>query len=114
MVARLSLAPEKPGGMELVSALAAEGIVLSAAHTDADAKDMEEALCRGLSIATHTFNGFFPVHHREENGIAVVLTDDRMICEFIPDLLHISKYAAKLILAAKGYEKTFICSYARW
>jgi N-acetylglucosamine-6-phosphate deacetylase len=112
VVLRLSLAPELPGGMELISKLATEDVVLSAAHTDAMAGDMEEAISRGLTMATHTFNGFFPVHHREENGIAAVLTDDRIICEFIPDLQHISKYAARLIMAAKGYEKTFICSDA--
>ena len=112
VIARVSIAPEKPGGMELVSYLAKKGIVVSAAHTDSMAKEMEEAISKGVSIATHTFNGFYPVHHRQENSIGVVLTDDRIICEFIPDLQHINVYAARLIMKAKGFEKTFICSDA--
>ena len=112
VIVRVSLAPEKRGGMELISYLAQKGVVVSAAHTDSMAKEMEEAISKGISIATHTFNGFYPVHHRQENSIAVVLTDDRIICEFIPDLQHINVYAARLIMKAKGFEKTFICSDA--
>lgn len=112
VISRFSVAPEKPGGMELVSYLAGKGVVVSAAHTDSMAKEMEEAISKGVSIATHTFNGFYPVHHRQENSIGVVLTDDRIICEFIPDLQHINVYAARLIMKAKGFDKTFICSDA--
>ena len=112
VIVRVSLAPEKRGGMELISYLAQKGVVVSAAHTDSMAKEMEEAISKGISIATHTLNGFYPVHHRQENSIAVVLTDDRIICEFIPDLQHINVYAARLIMKAKGFEKTFICSDA--
>ena len=112
VIARVSVAPEKKGGMELVSYLAQKGIIVSAAHTDSMAKEMEEAISKGVSIATHTFNGYYPVHHRQENSIGVVLTDDRIICEFIPDLQHINVYAARLIMKAKGFEKTFICSDA--
>ena len=112
VIVRVSLAPEKPGGMELITELTSKGVVVSAAHTDSMAAEMEEALAKGVTISTHTFNGFYPVHHRQENSIGVVLTDDRIICEFIPDLQHINKYAARLIMRAKGFEKTFICSDA--
>ena len=111
-VLRVSLAPEKTGGMELITYLVNRGKYVSIAHTDSMAKDVEEAIGKGATISTHTFNGFFPMHHRQENGIAAVLTDDRIICEFIPDLQHINKYAARLILRSKGFEKTFICSDA--
>ncbi len=111
-IVRVSLAPEKKGGYELTKYLVKKGIVVSAAHTDSMAKEMEEALACGVTISTHTFNGFYPVHHRSENSIGVVLTDDRITCEFIPDLQHINKYAARLIMKAKGFERTFICSDA--
>ena len=111
-VLRVSLAPEKTGGMELITYLVNRGKYVSIAHTDSMAKDVEDAIGKGAPISTHTFNGFFPMHHRQENGIVAVLTDDRIICEFIPDLQHINKYAARLILRSKGFEKTFICSDA--
>lgn len=112
VIARVSLAPEKKGGMELVRYLAGKGVVVSAAHTDADAQQMEEAIANGLTMVTHTFNGMYAFHHRKEGAIGVTLTDDRITCEFIPDLQHINKYAAMLIMKAKGFEKTFICSDA--
>ncbi len=112
IVRRVSLAPEKKGGMQLIQYLAQKNILVSAAHTDANASDMEQAIAQGLSIVTHTFNGMYAFHHRKEGAISVTLTDDRITCEFIPDLHHINKYAAKLIMKAKGFDKTFICSDA--
>ncbi len=112
VIVRVSLAPEKKGGMELIGYLAQKGVVVSAAHTDANAAEMEEAIAKGVTMVTHTFNGMYAFHHRKEGAISVTLTDDRVTCEFIPDLHHINKYAAKLIMKAKGFEKTFICSDA--
>ena len=109
-IVRFSVAPEKEGAMELIPYLVKKGIVVSAAHTDSTAPIMEEAIAKGVTISTHTFNGFYPFHHRNECSIGVVLTDDRITCEFIPDLQHINKYAARLIMKAKGFEKTFLCS----
>ncbi len=112
IILRMSMAPELPGGSELAAYLYGKGVVVAAAHNNATAAEMEHAIEQGVFIATHTFNGFSPFHHRQENSISVVLTDPRVTCEFIPDLQHISKYAIKLILSCKGYENTFICSDA--
>jgi len=112
IIRRVSLAPELPGGSELAAYLYGKGTVVAAAHTNATAAEMEHAIGQGVFISTHTFNGFFPFHHRQENAISVVLTDPRVVCEFIPDLQHITKYAIKVILGCKGFEKTFICSDA--
>ncbi len=110
IISRVSLAPERAGSRQLIEYLKEKGIAIAAAHTNASAKLMEETIQAGLTIATHAFNGYYPFHHREENAISVILTDPRIVCEFIPDLQHITKYAIRLLLASKGTEKTFICS----
>ncbi|HEX3027063.1 MAG TPA: N-acetylglucosamine-6-phosphate deacetylase [Clostridia bacterium] len=112
IITRVSIAPEKKGGFELVKELVEDGVLVSVAHTNANADEMEKAIDLGLSLCTHTFNGMFPFHHRNTGSIGVVLTDDRITCEFIPDLHHITKLAIRLILKSKGTENTIICTDA--
>jgi N-acetylglucosamine-6-phosphate deacetylase len=52
----MTLAPELPGALELIDALVARGIVVSAGHTNATAAEAHEAFDRGVSTVTHLFN----------------------------------------------------------
>ena len=62
----------------------------------------EAAVNAGFHRATHVFNGMVPFAHREPGLLGAALTDPRIECEMICDLVHLSAPAVKLVLLAKG------------
>ena len=52
----VTLAPELPGALELIAALAARGIAVAIGHTDADAATCRAAFDRGARALTHVHN----------------------------------------------------------
>ena len=67
---RITLAPEQPGGAELLAACRANGIVVSLGHTDATAAQARAALDAGATSATHLYNAMPPLHHRTPGAAA--------------------------------------------
>ena len=70
IVRLMTLAPELPGAEAFIRAAAAQGIRISAGHSDASYETMESALDWGLSQITHLFNGMNPLHHRAPGVLA--------------------------------------------
>lgn len=101
----VTLAPEQPGGLELVRRLAARGVVASLGHTDATFTQAQEAAEAGADHATHTFNAMRPFHHREPGTVGWVLQDDRAYAELIYDRVHVHPDAAALLLKSKPKDK---------
>lgn len=108
----LSLAPELPGAMEVISFLKNQGITVSAGHTEATFEVMREGIHRGITQVTHLFNGMRAFSHREPGPIGAALTDDRVVCELICDGVHLHPAAMKLALRAKGRDKVALISDA--
>jgi N-acetylglucosamine-6-phosphate deacetylase len=98
----MTLAPELPGAMELVRALAARGAVASLGHSDADAAQARAAIAAGARSATHVFNAMGPLHHREPGILGAVLDAPEVACELICDGVHVAPESMRLVLAAKG------------
>lgn len=109
-VVRVTLAPELPGGMELVRYLAAHGVLPSIGHSAATAEEAARAIRLGVRCATHTCNGMEPLHHRRPGVLGVVLTDDAVCAELIADLIHIDPLMIRLIYRAKGEAGCFYCT----
>ena len=110
IVSRITLAPEKAGGLELTRELSDKGIVVSIGHSIASAEETQRAIENGITGNTHTCNGMRLMHHREPGVLGISLTDDRMWVEFIADMIHISAIIVKLIYRAKGVEKCYYCT----
>ena len=55
-ITTMTVAPELPGGLDLVAALVARGIVVHIGHTDADAATAHAAFDRGARALTHIHN----------------------------------------------------------
>ncbi|HML48227.1 MAG TPA: amidohydrolase family protein, partial [Clostridia bacterium] len=70
----IALAPELPGGLDLVDALVARGIRVACGHSDATYEQAMEAVAHGVSVATHTFNAMSPIHHRAPGMAGASLT----------------------------------------
>ena len=98
----VTLAPEE--NLSLIGELSKRRIV-SLGHSNADYDTTKRAIELGARLSTHTFNTMNPLHHREPGIVGAVLEDDRVYCEFIPDLVHLHPAIVKLIWRAKGRER---------
>lgn len=106
----VSLAPEKQGALELISYLKDKGIKVTMAHSNASYDETILAINRGLTIASHLYNGMRPFNHREPGIIGGSLTDDRVYCEIIYDRVHLHDVAVEIALRMKGKEKIVLVS----
>lgn len=100
----ITMAPELPGGLELVAHAKAAGLVVSMGHTDADYTQAREAIRAGARHATHTYNAMRPFTHRDPGVIAAVMTDPDVTAEIITDLVHVAAPAIQILLGVKGFD----------
>ncbi len=98
----VTLAPERPGGLEAVRALVARGIAVSIGHTEATADVVRAAADAGARLVTHTFNAMRPLHHREVGPAGVALLDERLHPAVIADGLHVGADALRLFHRLAG------------
>lgn len=98
----VTLAPEQPGGMELVSYLNDEGVVSSIGHSDATYEQVVQAIEAGLSHATHLYNQMRPIHHREPGVVGAVFLRDEIMSEIIADGVHSRPEMVRLAYRNKG------------
>lgn len=106
IVRLITMAPEKPGAMELIEKLTRKGIAVSIGHTSADAACVHEAADVGACHVTHTFNAQTPLNHRAPGVPGAALVNDRLYCEFIGDGIHLHPDIVRLIYRCKGNDKS--------
>lgn len=68
----VTLAPEQPGGMEMVKHLDENGIIASIGHSDATYEEVSEAIEAGAKHVTHLFNQMRGLHHREPGVVGLL------------------------------------------
>jgi len=88
-VKMMTIAPERDGAIEAIEYLSVQGVIASIGHTDASFEVTQAAIAAGATAATHVFNGMRPFNHREPGPIPALLDDPRVVCEFIPDPVHL-------------------------
>jgi N-acetylglucosamine-6-phosphate deacetylase len=106
----LALSPELPGAFDAIAGLKKAGVVVSAAHSNAALAEAREAVNRGITHSTHTFNGMRSFHHQEPGIAGVVLQDDRVSCELIADGIHVHPVALSLVYRIKGPGRVVLVS----
>ncbi|MCU1499174.1 MAG: nagA, partial [Acidimicrobiales bacterium] len=104
----VTLAPELPGGLELVREMAGRGVVVSIGHSDADAATAEAAIEAGATWVTHLFNAMAPLGHRDPNLVGIALTDPRLHVGLIADGIHVSPTVVDLTWRATGARLTLV------
>ncbi|HKH04723.1 MAG TPA: amidohydrolase family protein [Acidimicrobiales bacterium] len=107
-VALVTLAPECPGGLDLVRTLVDRGVVVSAGHSSATAAEAEAAIDAGVRWVTHLFNAMAPLHHRDPGLVGVALADDRLHVGLIADGLHVDPRVVRTAARALGDRLTLV------
>jgi N-acetylglucosamine-6-phosphate deacetylase len=95
----ITLAPELPGNLALISELRNAGFQVQIGHTQGSYEDGVAALASGAGSFTHLFNAMTPLHHREPGMVGAALAHARY-AELIPDLLHVHEGAIRVALRA--------------
>jgi len=111
-VRMLTIAPEIPGAMEVISEASRRGVCVSIGHSDAEMPVAQRAVAAGAHHATHTFNAMRPLDHREPGILGEVLSNDEMTADIICDGIHLAPAVVKLFLRAKGTERAVLITDA--
>jgi len=98
----VTLAPELPGGIDLVRSLVAAGHRVSLGHSGADFDTAVAAIDAGARHATHLFNRMTPMTHRAPGLAGAVLSREDVAVEIICDGYHVHPAMCQVALAAKG------------
>jgi len=104
-IAKVSLAVEVEGGIELVRKLKDLGIVSSCGHSNANYSDFAKAKEAGLTHLTHFCNQMTPLHHREIGLVGAGLYDQDVLIEIICDTIHLCPDMLNLIFKLKDINK---------
>jgi N-acetylglucosamine-6-phosphate deacetylase len=106
----LTLAPELPGAMELITAARKAGLVASLGHTDANYEQAQTAIGAGASHAAHVYNAMRPFSHRGTGVIGAVLTSPKVSAELIADGVHVDEAAMRMLIDLKTPERVILVS----
>jgi N-acetylglucosamine-6-phosphate deacetylase len=101
----VTLAPELPGGLDLVRVLVAAGIRVSLGHSGASYDEAMAAIDAGARHATHLFNRMRPMTHRDPGLTGAVLASQDIAAELICDGVHVHPAAMRIAIAAKGAQR---------
>jgi len=111
-VRMMTIAPEIPGAIEVITEAARRNVCVSIGHSDAELPAAGQAVHAGARHATHTFNAMRPLDHRNPGIIGEVLSDDRITADIIADGIHVSPEVVKVFLQAKGHERAVLITDA--
>ncbi|MEU5834367.1 N-acetylglucosamine-6-phosphate deacetylase [Streptomyces diacarni] len=101
----MTLAPERPGGLDSVRLLADSGVIAAVGHTDGSYESTREAIDAGATVATHLFNAMPPLGHRAPGPVTALLEDPRVTVELINDGIHLHPAALQLAFRAAGADR---------
>lgn len=101
----VTLAPELPGALPVIEALAGRGVLVSAGHSTATFDQATAAFDAGTRYGTHLFNAMPTLHHREPGLPGALLTDPRTVVGLIADGVHTHPAIVSLVWQALGPER---------
>lgn len=108
----LTLAAERPGGLDLVAWARAHGMLVAMGHTAPDQPTVARAAEAGVRLSTHLGNGLPQLLPKFLNPLMAQLAEDRLAASFIADGIHIPVHALKVLLRAKGAARVVLVTDA--
>ncbi len=98
----VTLAPELPGALPVIEALAARGVLVSSGHSMATYAQAQAAFAAGARYGTHLFNAMPTLEHREPGLPGALLTAPEQTVGIIPDGVHTHPAIVALAWKMKG------------
>jgi N-acetylglucosamine-6-phosphate deacetylase len=111
-ISLMTIAPELPGAIELITDAARLGVCVSLGHSNGEAEPARAAIAAGARHATHTFNAMRAFDHRDPGVLGTVLSDDRVTADIIADGVHLDPSVVDLFLKIKGPERAVLITDA--
>jgi N-acetylglucosamine-6-phosphate deacetylase len=108
----VTIAPETDEGGAFTRRAAQDGVVVAIGHSAATAGQVREAADAGAVLSTHLGNGVAHQQHKFDNPIVAQLAEDRLWADFIADGVHLSPAALKVMLRAKGTDRSILVTDA--
>ncbi|MDU2939698.1 MAG: N-acetylglucosamine-6-phosphate deacetylase [Enterobacteriaceae bacterium] len=88
VITKVTLAPEQVAP-EVITQLAAAGIIVSAGHSNATVKEAKRGFRAGITFATHLYNAMPYISGREPGLIGAIFDEPDVWCGIIADGLHV-------------------------
>ncbi|HWL65110.1 MAG TPA: N-acetylglucosamine-6-phosphate deacetylase, partial [Actinomycetota bacterium] len=99
----MTVAPEQPGGLKLVTHLVEKGLVVACGHTDSDSDVARRAFDAGARALTHIYNAQRRWKPRDPGIAGVALTRPDIVVQAIVDHVHLAPETAyATFLATRG------------
>lgn len=115
-IKRISCSPEVENALNFAEEMSRKGILVSAAHSNANYEQFLAGVNHGFSHITHIYNGCSFVHdpnyYCSGGAVEAALLLDEVCVEAIADGRHVAKELLKLLYKIKGPEKMHLCTDA--
>ena len=108
-VKMMTIAPERDKDFEVTKYLLDKGIIVSAGHSTASAKQVRDS---GITQVTHLFNAMSGLHHRIPTIANEGLLNDNISAEVICTPEHIDPSVMDLVMKVKPQDKIILISDA--
>lgn len=108
----MTIAPELPGAVEVITHAVALGVRVSMGHSNADSAAAKRGVEAGTVSATHTYNAMRAFDHRDPGLLGEVLANDSLFAELICDGLHVAPDAVRIYWKSKGPERAILITDA--
>ena len=112
LVGMVTLSPHWPQAPAYIAALVDAGVHVALGHTDANTEQITAAVNAGARLSTHLGNGLHAQISRRRSPLWTQLVEDRLCASFIADGHHLANDVLKVMLRAKGLERSLIVSDA--
>ncbi|NND91977.1 MAG: N-acetylglucosamine-6-phosphate deacetylase [Granulosicoccus sp.] len=104
----VTVAPERPGVLDLIPLLIRRGVTVAIGHSAADHETIARAVDAGASVSTHLGNGVASPLAKGDNVILSQLANDSLTASFIADGVHLRRHVLGIYLRAKTPERTVL------
>ncbi len=111
-IIQVGLAPEKNGAMDFMEKCIDKGVMVSLAHHNGTADQIDQAVALGARISTHLGNGCANFIHRHDNPIWPQLANDKLTPTIIADGHHLRKEELQVFYKVKGPHNLILVSDA--
>ena len=98
IIKMITLAPELCSA-EVIQLIRAEGVIISAGHSNVAFEEATKAFNEGITTVTHLYNAMSPLQHRAPGLVGAVLAHNKVKSSIIADGHHVDFAAIKIAQA---------------